>query len=145
MTQFLTVALIVTIGGFAATLQGQFMGLLGKGIGTMESVFVCYVGGAIVIGLGMVFLRGGNLMAWNSAPWYSLSAGILGLIIVGAIGYSVPRVGLVTTSTLFVASQFILASMIDNFGFFGAPVRPIDISTLAGIAVILLGVWLIVR
>jgi len=30
MTQFLTVALIVTIGGFAGALQGQFMGLMGK-------------------------------------------------------------------------------------------------------------------
>jgi len=145
MTQFLTVALVVTLGGFAAALQGQFMGLMGKGIGTIESVFVCYVGGAILIGLGIVFLRGGNLMAWNNAPWYSMSAGILGLIIVGAIGYSVPRVGLVATSTLFVASQFTLSALIDNFGLFGAPVRPIDISALAGIAVILLGVWLIVR
>jgi transporter family-2 protein len=111
----------------------------------MESVFVCYVGGAIVIGLSMAFLRGGNLMAWNNTPWYSLTAGIMGLVIVGAIGYSVPRVGLVTTSTIFVASQFTLAAIIDNFGLFGAPVRPIDISTLVGIAVLLLGVWLIVR
>ena len=145
MTQLLTVAMVVTIGGLAAAIQGQFMGLMGKGIGTMESVFVCYVGGAIVIGLSMVFLRGGNLMAWNNAPWYSLSAGILGLIIVGAIGYSVPRVGLVTTSTLFVASQFILAAIIDHFGFFGADIHQINISRLFGIVIMLLGIWLTIR
>jgi transporter family-2 protein len=145
MTQLLPVAMVVAVAGFAAACQGQFMGLLGKGIGTMESVFICYVVGAIVIGLSMVFFRGGNLMAWNNVPWYSLTAGVMGLIIVGAIAYSVPRVGLVATSTIFVASQFTLAAMIDNFGLFGAPVRPIDLSTLVGIAVLLLGVWLIVR
>jgi transporter family-2 protein len=145
MTQLLPVAMVVAVAGFAAACQGQFMGLMGKDIGTMESVFICYVVGAIVIGLSMVFLRGGNLMAWNNVPWYSLTAGVMGLIIVGAIGYSVPRVGLVATSTIFVASQFTLAAMIDNFGLFGAPVRPIDLSTLVGIAVLLLGVWLIVR
>jgi len=37
MTQFLAVALIVTMGGFAGALQGQFMGLMGKNIGKMES------------------------------------------------------------------------------------------------------------
>ena len=121
------------------------MGLMGKGIGTIESVFICYVGGAILIVPLVLILRGGNLMAWNNVPWYSLSAGVLGLIIVGAPGFSVPRLGLVTTSTIFISSNFVFSAMIDNFGLFGAAVRPVDISTIVGLAAVLLGVWLIVR
>jgi hypothetical protein len=66
MTQFLIVAMVVAIAGFAAACQGQFLGLMGKGIGTMESVFICYIVGAVVIGLSMIFLRGGNLMVVSS-------------------------------------------------------------------------------
>jgi transporter family-2 protein len=37
-----TVVLVIlaVVGGVAATLQGQFMGLIDRGIGTIESVFI---------------------------------------------------------------------------------------------------------
>ena len=70
---------------------------------------------------------------------------ILGLIIVGSIGYVVPRLGVTKGFTLIVASQFVIASLIDHYGFFGATVRPMDFARLMGLGLMLIGVWMVVR
>ena len=137
--------LVALLGGLAITLQAQFMGLMDAGIGTRESVFITYASGGLVATLLMLFLRGGNLRAATSVPWYALLAGLLGLVIVGALGYTVPRLGLTTALTLVVAAQFIASVLIDHFGWFGAPIRTFEWSRLLGLGILILGVWLTTR
>jgi len=137
--------IVAVIGGISVAFQAQMMGLLSKSIGTVEGVFVTYAGGGLLISLVLIFMRGGNLGAWQSVPWYAYTSGALGLIIVGTIGYSAPRLGLVATFTIIVSSQYIVAALIDHFGFLGATIRPLDVSRMLGISLLLAGVWLTVR
>lgn len=137
--------LLAVVAGIAVSLQGQFMGLLDRTLGTRESIFVTYAGGGLIIALLMLAFRGGNLKNWPAVPWYAFASGILGLIIVGSIGYVVPRLGVAKGFTLIVASQFVIAALIDHFGFFGAAVRPLDLARLSGLGLILFGVWIAVR
>jgi transporter family-2 protein len=136
---------LAAIGGIAGTLQAHFMGQMDHNVGTVESMFITYFGGGVIIGLVMLFLRGGNLGSWSTVPWYALSAGVLGLVVVGILGFTAPRIGLVPVLTLFVASQFIVGAGLDHFGLLGAEVRPLDISRISGVGVILFGVWLVIR
>lgn len=145
MTNYALIILIAIIGGAAITLQGQFMGAMDLGLGTKESVFITYASGGILITIFLLLNRGGNLQAWREVPWYAFTAGMLGLIIVGAIGYVVPRLGLAPGFTIIVAAQFIAAALIDHFGLFGAVVRPIDLSRTLGLTILLVSVWLIMR
>ena len=137
--------IVAVIGGIAVALQAQMMGLLDKSIGTLEGVFITYAGGGLLIGLIMVLMRGGNLVAWQSVPWYAYTSGALGLVIVGAIGYSAPRMGLVATFTIIVSCQFVAAALIDHFGLLGATIRPLDLSRLLGMSLLLAGIWLTIR
>lgn len=137
--------IIAIVGGISVALQAQVMGLLDKSIGTLEGVFITYAGGGLLIAIAMIFMRGGNLGAWQSAPWYAYSSGALGLIIVGAIGYSAPRLGLVATFTIIVSAQFVVAALIDHYGILGAATRPIDLSRMLGITLLLAGIWLTMR
>ena len=137
--------IIAVIGGVTVALQAQMMGLLDKSIGTLEGVFITYAGGGLLIAIAMIIMRGGNLGAWQSAPWYAYSSGALGLIIVGAIGYSAPRLGLVATFTIIVSAQFVVAALIDHFGILGAIPRPLDLSRMLGITLLLIGIWLTMR
>ena len=137
--------IIAVIGGVTVALQAQMMGLLDKSIGTLEGVFITYAGGGLLISLVMIVMRGGNLGAWQSVPWYAYSSGALGLIIVGAIGYSAPRLGLVAAFTIIVSSQFVVAALIDHFGVLGAATRPLDLSRILGIALLMVGIWLTIR
>ena len=142
---FAILIIIAVIGGIAVTLQGQFMGLMDEGIGTRESMFITYASGGILVALFMLLAGGGNLRAWQGVPWYALTAGVLGLLIVGTIGYTVPRLGLALAFTIIVAAQFIVAALLDHFGWLGAAARPLGWSQMAGIGVLILGVWLMTR
>ena len=145
MAGLIPVILIAAIGGIAVTLQAQFLGLMDKNIGTLESMFITYGTGGLLIVFAMLVNNGGNLSNLGSVPWYSYSTGVLGLIIIGTIGYSTPRLGLVTTLTILVAAQFIVGALLDHFGILGADLRPLNLTRLGGIGVMLLGVWLIIR
>jgi transporter family-2 protein len=136
---------VAVIGGISVAFQAQMMGLLDKSIGTVEGVFITYAGGGLLISLVLIFMRGGNLGAWQGVPWYAYTSGALGLIIVGAIGYSAPRLGLVATFTIIVSCQFMVAALIDHFGLLGATIRPLDLSRLLGISLLLAGIWLTMR
>jgi transporter family-2 protein len=145
MNTMIPLIIIAAVGGAAITLQGQFMGLMDKAIGTKESVFITYAGGGILVGFLMLATRGGNLKAWHSVPWYALMAGVVGLVIVGTIGYTVPRLGLTRAFTIIIAAQLVVAALLDHFALLGAATRPLDLSRLLGIGTLILGVWLTTR
>ena len=145
MSSFTLLAIVAAVAGVAMTAQAQLMGHLDRSVGTIESVFLTYGTGAVVIGLIMLAMRGGNLGEWHIAPWYAYSAGLLGLVIVGCIGYATPRLGLAVTLTIAVATQFMMAAIVHHFGLLGADQQPMDLSRLGGMAAILIGVWLMVR
>jgi transporter family-2 protein len=142
---FAMLVLIAIMCGAAVTLQGQCMGLMDQGIGTRESVFITYASGGLLVALFMLLAGGGNLRAWQGVPWYALTAGVLGLFIVGTIGYTVPRLGLALAFTIIVAAQFIVAALIDHFGWMGAATRPLGWPQLAGMGLLIAGVWLMTR
>jgi transporter family-2 protein len=145
MNNFFFLVIIAVIGGVAVALQAQMIGLLDQKLGTVESVFITYGGGALFIGLIMAVMRGGNLGAWRGVPWYAFGAGLMGLIIIATLSYSIPRLGLVATFTIFVAAQYIIGALLDHFGLLGATIRPLTLTQLSGIALLLSGVWLILR
>ena len=138
-------AAVAAVGGAATAIQAHFMGLLDKRIGTLESVFITYFSGGVLIGLIMLFQRGGNLGAGGAAPWYAYTSGVLGLVIVGALAFSTPRLGLVVAFTIFIAAQFAVGALVDHFGWMGATARPLNASRLVGMAVVLSGIWLVIR
>jgi transporter family-2 protein len=145
MNSFFGLASIAVICGIAVALQSQFMGVLENKMGTLEGVFVTFFSGGLVAALIMLFVRGNNLKAWPEVPLYAFTTGILGLIIVGSIGYVAPRIGLTKAFTIIVATQFIIAIIIDHFGLMGASVRPMDMSKVIGVSSLLAGVWLIIK
>jgi transporter family-2 protein len=137
--------ILAIVGGIAVALQGHFMGIMDQRIGSKESVFITYASGGVLAALMMIVARGGHLSAWQNAPWYALCAGVLGLVIVGTIGYTVPRLGLTAAFTVIVASQLVVAVILDHFGLFGAAVRAMDLPRITGLILLILGVWLVLR
>ncbi len=145
MFNYLLVVLVAILCGIAAVVQAQFNGIMQEGMGTLESVFITYGFGGFLILLIMLFRRGGNLQAFGQLPPYVTLAAVCGLIIIGSISYAVPRIGLVTTFTIVVATQFILGAIFDHYGVMGAEVRLMTAQKLIGMGVVMGGVWLIMR
>jgi transporter family-2 protein len=61
------------------------------------------------------------------------------------IGYAVPRLGLSKAFTIIIAVQFIVAALLDQFGWLGAAARPLGLSQLLGIGFLIAGVWLMIK
>ncbi len=145
MENLLLVLAVGLAGGVAVGLQGPLTSLMSGRIGTMESVFIVHLGGTIFAAIPLLFVGGGNLGNWRSVPWYALVAGIFGLVILPAVSYAIPRIGVLTTVTLIVVAQLVTGAVLDHFGWLGAAVRLMDPVRFFGIGVLLLGTWLIMR
>ena len=144
MTSSLQMFLLIAVG-ISVAIQALFMAEVDRSVGTIEAMFVTYGGGGLLIALVMIARKGGNIAALATVPLHVLSAGVFGLIIVGGISYSARQIGLVGTFTMIVTVQFISSALIDHYGLFGATVRAMSVSRTAGIAMLLGGLWLIVR
>ena len=131
--------------GISIVIQAVFMAQMDRRMGTLESVFITYGVGFLIIGLVLLSRRGGNLIDGVGLPWYVFTAGFFGLLIIGGISFSASRVGLVSTFVIVVATQFVCSSLVDHFGLFGQTVRVLDFARVTGIGMLWGGVWLILR
>lgn len=134
--------LVGVVGGLAAAFQSQFLGLMEEKAGSLASTFVTYGGGGLAIGLLMLAFGGGRVSDLRSLPWWVFTAGIMGLVVVASLGITVDRLGLGAGLTLFTGATLILAAVIDHFGWF-AEARVLDARRLSGVALVVLGTWLV--
>ena len=144
MESIFLIIIIGIIGGVAVGLQSPMASMITQKLGLFESVFIVHVGGAL-IALIPILILGGKLAQWRSVPWYTLGAGIFGLVVIGAISYMIPRVGVAAAITTIVAGQLLVGTVLDHFGLLGAAERSLDASRILGLIVVLAGVWLTVR
>lgn len=145
MESVLLIILIGLAGGIAVGLQSPLASLLTQRLGLFESVFIVHVGGALIALVPLLIYSGGKLSQWRSVPWYALGAGVFGLVVIAAISYMIPRVGVAAAITTIVAGQLLVSAVLDHFGLLGAVIRSMDLTRAFGLAVILAGVWLTVK
>lgn len=145
MESILLIILIGLVGGVAVGLQAPMASMITQRLGTFESVFIVHLGGALVALLPLLFYGGGNLARWRELPWYTLVAGVFGLIVIGAISYMIPHVGVAAAVITIVAGQMLVSTVLDHFGWLGGMGRPMDLTRAIGLAVVLVGVWLTVK
>lgn len=140
----LTLLLIAAAAGVAVALQGQFMGDINRTSGTATAMFLTYGTGALLAAVIWLSTRPAAA-GLARLPWYAWTAGALGLVIVGGIGYAAPRMGLSRTLIITVAAQLGAALIIEQFGLFGSTARPVDVTKVAGVLLAIAGVWLVVK
>lgn len=145
MESILLIILIGLAGGVAVGLQSPMASMISQRLGLLESVFIIHVGGAIVALIPLLIYGGGKLVQWRSLPWYTLGAGIFGLIVIGAISYMIPRIGVAASIITVVAGQLLVGTILDHFGLLGAAVKSLDATRIIGLIVVLVGVWLTVK
>jgi transporter family-2 protein len=145
MESILFILLIGLAGGIAVGLQSPLASMLTQRLGTFESVFIVHLGGALAALIPLVIWGGGKLSQWRSVPWYALTAGVFGLVVIAAISYMIPRIGVAGSIITIVSGQLLVGMILDHFGWLGADPRPLDATRLIGIGIVLFGVWLTVK
>jgi transporter family-2 protein len=145
MEAILLIILIGLAGGVAVGLQSPLASMISQRLGLFESVFIVHIGGALIALIPLLIFGGGKLAEWRSLPWYVLFAGVFGLIVIGSISFMIPRIGIAAAITTIVAGQLLVGTILDHYGLLGSAGRPMDVSRIIGLAVVMAGVWLTVK
>jgi transporter family-2 protein len=145
METVIFIILIGLAGGVAVGLQSPLASMISQRLGVMESVFIVHIGGAIAALIPLLVYGGGKLGSWRTVPWYGLGAGIFGLVVIAAISYMIPRIGVAASITTIVAGQLLVGTLLDHFGLLGAVERSLDPTRVLGLIVVIVGVWLTVK
>jgi transporter family-2 protein len=111
------------------------------------SGFVSYSAGLACMALLVIALREPlppvGVMA--RIPWWAWTGGMFGAIFIGLGIMLVPKLGAATFIALLVAGQMIGSVVFDHFGWLGLAQRPIDLSRVIGVLLLIAGVVLIRR
>jgi len=145
MESILLIILIGLAGGVAVGIQSPLASMISQRLGLFESVLIVHLGGAVLALIPLLIYGGGKLGQWRSLPWYTLAAGVFGLIVIGAISYMIPRIGVAASITTIVAGQLLVGTILDHFGLLGAVEKSLDPTRVIGLVVVLVGVWLTVK
>ncbi|OWY06477.1 MULTISPECIES: DMT family transporter [unclassified Thioclava] len=104
-------------------------------------LFCVALSGAVIV---MFFTVGpAPLARLPGQPWYLFLAGLLVAFYVISITFIAPKFGVGNAVFFVLLGQMIAAAAIDQFGLFGALVRPITLMRGAGIGFMCLGLFLI--
>ena len=140
------VVLTAAVGGLIA-LQAPINSHLGKSIGTFQAAFVSFAIGTILLAVIAAFARGGigQIAGARHVTWYYLMGGVLGAAYVTSVLVTVRSLGAGGVVAATIAGQLTMGVIVDQFGWLGVAKDPVNAAKLAGIALLAVGVFLIVR
>jgi transporter family-2 protein len=142
---FLVLALIT---GALIPVQAATNAAFSKSVGNpfLTGLMVFIVG---LAGMVTFILISGTAMPTTqqvvSAPLYSYLGGVIVVIYVIMISVLVPRIGVGTSIAFILTGQVIFAVIIDQFGLFNVAQRPVDLTRIIGLALLIGGVYLVMR
>jgi transporter family-2 protein len=80
-----------------------------------------------------------------TVPGWTWLGGLLGAAYVASTTVLGARLGAAAFLALLLAGQMVAAVLVDHYGVIGFPRHPVSWERLVGVALLLLGVWLIMR
>lgn len=139
--------LLVALAGAATALQAPINARMMTAVGSpVNAAFMSFLVGTVALGILALSLQARpDMAAAKALPVWAWFGGLCGAIFVVAATWGVPRLGVATTITLMVAGQLILSLALDHFGAFGVPQQPLNLTRIAGVALVVGGVLLVRR
>ncbi len=145
MDRGLAIPLTVVAGGMIA-LQAPINGMLGRTIGSFAAAALSFTLGSLVLIVIAALLGGfGQVGAVRSLGPVYLLGGVLGAIYVTTALTTVTTLGAGGVTAATIAGQLALSVAADRFGLLGLAQKPLSVSRIAGLALLALGTFLIVR
>ena len=133
--------MLAVAAGLAGSIQVALMSRLGERIGVLEALAFST---ALTAGVAVVILllARGSFAGFERAfhqPWWMLLGGLMGLLIVFAITYAGPRIGVAATVGILIAGQLAMGAAIDRWGLFGSDRIALHWPRLLGIGLLAVG------
>lgn len=135
----------VTAGGLVA-IQAPVNARLGGTVGKFGAATISFSVGLVVLIFITLVLTGGLKSTSGVTPWWVwVFGGCAGAAYVTTALSSVPALGAAGVTAATVAGQLSAAVVADRMGLLDLPEKPVSVGRVAGVLLLGLGVFLIVR
>src|SRR5690554_2032290 len=141
--------LLATLAGCSVTVQLSLNNKLTYYVGTMWTTFVSHAGGAILAIIIIAIISGSFsyanesiLIGFRSALWYSFLGGVMGVITVASILFSMRTLPLGQVVAFITLGQLLLAAIFEKYGLFGLVPSQLDYKKVVGILLLAIGAYL---
>jgi transporter family-2 protein len=145
MDRGVAVIVMALVGGLIA-LQPAINAGLGRATGNLGAALVSFVIGTLLLAV-IVALAGEapGLGSTFEVEWYYLLGGILGAAYVFTALVVVSSIGAGGTAAATITGQLIASVVLDRLGIFGLEETPFTAERVIGVALLLVGTYLVVR
>jgi transporter family-2 protein len=140
------VLLTAFTGGLVA-LQAPINSALGRSIGTWQAAFVSFAIGTAALALIAALASGGmaRIGGVRDVSLVYLTGGLLGAAYITSVLVTVRALGLGGVTAATIAGQLAVSVVVDQFGLLGVARQPITATRAAGVVLLGLGTYLVVR
>ena len=133
--------------GLGGAVQIAVQGRLGDRVGAIEAMATASLIGAVSRSWSSSSPAGRSSGIGEAfgAPKWMLLGGAMSALIILAITVAGPRIGIVATTSVLIAAQFTLATVIDRYGWFGVERIAVSWPRVLGLALLAVGAALTLR
>jgi len=138
---------LAVAAGLAGSVQVAVMSRLGERVGVLQALGFASLVTAVLAFVGLLLVRR-SLAGYAQAlhqPWWLLTGGGFGLLIVFTVTYAGPRIGVAATVGILIAGQLVMGAAIDRWGLFGSTQIVLHWPRLLGILLLAAGAALSLR
>ena len=142
----LAIAATIVVGGLIA-FQPPVNAQLSKHVDVVGAAFVSTAISALVLLVIYVAVKGGfgELAGLREVPWYELTGGLMGAVLVTVSLVTVKTLGAGGVVAATVAGQLIVSAVLDRAGVLGLDKVGLTPTRLAGMGLLVLGTLLITQ
>jgi transporter family-2 protein len=142
MRTYLLFAVWTLIAGAGIPLIGVLNSGVARSVGNPFAATAIMFAIAMIVALGLTLLFYGSPTAaqLGSAPLISYAAGLLIGFYALSATIIIPRFGAASFVAFILIAQLLTSAIVDKFGLFGMPSRPLDLARLIGLIVIATGI-----
>ena len=142
MRSYLIFAVWSLLAGAGIPLIGVLNGGVARSVGNPYAATAIMFAIAALVALGLALPLYGHptIAQLGSAPPISYGAGLLIGFYVLSATIIIPRLGAASFIAFILVAQLLTSAVVDQFGLFGMARRPIDITKMVGLVVIVAGI-----
>lgn len=135
------------VAGACLPLQAGINGQLAKQVSSvLTAALISFAVGTLALLILVLVQRETPALATlKGLTWWHWSGGLLGVMFIATAAFAGPKVGALLFMVLVIAGQLSMAITLDHFGWAGFREAPISLGKLAGLLLIIAGIWLIRR
>ncbi|HAE20726.1 MAG TPA: hypothetical protein DCG47_00160 [Spirochaetaceae bacterium] len=113
---------------------------LERALGQVRSLLIIHIVGMLLVSAILAFRRERPQLK-SGLPWFYYGAGAMGVLLTFLNNWAIGALGVTITLTLGILGQLSASALIDHLGLLGMVKRPFKPGKLAGLALVLAGVF----